>query len=284
MKINIVKAKRVLIKSGLPASDWVINPYNGCTFGCAYCYAAQIARWNHKSEKWGTFLDVKENAPEVLRKDLDRLAKKSNLKNFGSIFLSSVTDPYVGHEAKYKITRGCLEVLADFGYLGSIAIQTKSPLVLRDIDVLKKLKRVTVGFTVTSLDDKVSRFLECNAPLASMRLKALEKLHEEKISTYAFVGPILPYFLSDLQKIHKLLDRLEKAGVREVWVEHINLNAKIRGRLYSYLRENAPELEAHFEAANSVEYRHKTDMMVQNAMKGRKLTLGYGKVIFHEKN
>jgi len=141
-KINLIKAKSILIKSGLPGSDWVINPYNGCLFGCMYCYAAQIARWKHPDEEWGTYLDVKINAPELLKKQLEKLKKKFSKKDFGFIFLSSVTDPYVGMEAKYKITRKCLQVLADFDYQGGIGIQTKSPLVTRDVDLLKKLRSV----------------------------------------------------------------------------------------------------------------------------------------------
>jgi len=126
-KINEITAKSVFTKSGLPGSDWVINPYNGCLFGCMYCYAAQIARWKHPTEQWGSYLDVKLNAPEVLARELTALEKRRNTKDFGSVFFSSVTDPYVGLEAKYRLTRKCLQVLADFGYQGLVAVQTKSP-------------------------------------------------------------------------------------------------------------------------------------------------------------
>src|SRR3990172_6515096 len=104
-----------------------------------YCYAAQIARWKHPQEEWGTYLDVKVNAPELLNSELGHLEKRFDSKDFGSVFFSSVTDPYNGMEAKYKLTRKCLEVLADFGYLGTVSILTKSSLVLRDIDILKRL-------------------------------------------------------------------------------------------------------------------------------------------------
>ena len=107
-KINELQAKSVFTKSGLPASDWVINPYNGCLFGCMYCYATQIARWKHPTEQWGSYLDVKLNAPEVLARELTALEKRRNTKDFGSVFFSSVTDPYVGLEAKYRLTRKCL--------------------------------------------------------------------------------------------------------------------------------------------------------------------------------
>lgn len=282
-KINLITAKTIFTKSGLPGSDYVINPYNGCLFGCMYCYAAQIARWKHPNEVWGTYLDVKTNAPELLRKELAGLEKKLKMKDFGSVFFSSVTDPYVGMEAIYKITRACLEVLADFGYGGPIAIQTKSPLVTRDIDVLKRLKNVSVGFTVTTLDDAVSRFLEVNAPPVSSRIQALKTLHEAGIPTYAFIGPILPHFINNEKKIVELLDTLEHVGVKEVWFEHINLSPAIKGRLYSFLRKQSPELLPEFEKADTEEYRKTMEKVIHKAMEGRNLKVGLGKVIYHKK-
>ena len=109
--------------------------------GCMYCYAAQIARWNHPNEVWGSFLDVKINAPELLKKELDRLEKKFNKKDFGFIFFSSVTDPYTGVEAKYQLTRKCLQVLVDFGYQGQVVLQTKSGLITRDCQSLSLVYR-----------------------------------------------------------------------------------------------------------------------------------------------
>lgn len=282
-KVNLVEAKSIFTKSGLPGSDWVINPYNGCLFGCMYCYAAQIARWKHPEEEWGTYIDVKVNAPELLKMELEKLYKKFKTENFGSVFFSSVTDPYVSVEAKYKLTRKCLEVLADFGYEGIITIQTKSPLVIRDIDILKRLKKTSVGFTITSLNDNVSRFLEVNAPSISLRLRALADLNKQGIHTYAFVGPILPYFISNKQNINQLLDRLCETGVKEIWFEHINLNPKIKARLYQYLKKENPALIAEFEKADIEEYRNKLDKIIHTAMQDRELKMGLGKVIYHKK-
>jgi len=283
LKLNIIEAKSIFTKSGLPGSDWVINPYNGCLFGCMYCYAAQIARWKHPNEVWGTYLDVKTNAPELLKKELTNLEKRLKTKNFGSVFFSSVTDPYVGMEAKYQLTRKCLEILADFGYEGNISIQTKSPLVTKDIDILKRLKDIAVGFTVTTLDDKVSRFLEVMAPPVSARIQALKKLHDEGIPTYAFIGPILPHFVNSEEKINELLDKLQEVGVTEIWFEHINLNPKIKARLFNFLRKESPELITEFENADTEEYRDKLEKIIHKAMNGRGLKMGLGKVIHHRK-
>lgn len=281
MKINLIEAKTILTKSGLPGSDWVINPYNGCLFACMYCYAAQIARWKHPNEVWGSYLDVKLNAPELLKVELKKLEKRFGKKDFGSIFFSSVTDPYVGLEVKYQLTRKCLMALADFDYQGTIAIQTKSPLVTRDIDILKKLKHVSVGFTVTTLNDKVSRFLETKAPPVSARIKALRQLHQAGIATYTFIGPILPHFTGNIEKINQLLDKLQEVGVKEVWFEHINLNSGIKGRLYQYLRKERPNLIPEFDRANTQEYRLELEKVIARSLKGRNIKMGLGKVIHH---
>jgi len=225
-KINEIRAKTILTKTALPGCDYVVNPYNGCQFACMYCYAAQIARWKHPGEEWGSYLDVKINAPELLKKELPKISD--------TIFFSSVTDPYTGLEAKYQLTRKCLKVLVDADYQGKISLQTKSPLVTRDIDLLKKLKNVSIGFTVTTLDDQVSRFLEVAAPPVSARLEAIKKLTAVGISTYAFVGPVLPHFVKNKKEINNLLDALQNAGVKEVWFEHLHLVGSVKTRLMDY--------------------------------------------------
>lgn len=297
IKIREIKAKTILSPSKLPASDWSINPYSGCSFGCMYCYVAAMGRWNHPEEEWESYVDVKVNAPEILKVELDKLEKKilkssdsscltdqnDKAKDFGSIFFSSVTDPYQGAEAKYEITRKCLQVLIEFGYEGKIAIQTKSPLVTRDIDLLKKLKNVEVGFTITSLNDETSRFLEVMAPNISQRLEALEKLNKAQIKTYAFVGPMLPYLWKNELDFNKLLDKLEKTGIKKIWFEGINLNTKIRERLYKYLGENNSELIIDFEKSKNSDYRERIDKMVKRRLKGRRVKMGFEKVIWHGK-
>ena len=285
LKIREIEAKSILIKSGLPAADWVINCYNGCLFGCMYCYAAQIARWKHPNEEWGSYLDVKINAPELLKIELEKLSRRrpSSRYDFGSIFFSSVTDPYVGMEAKYKLTRQCLQVLIDFGYQGQVSILTKSPLVTRDIDLFKKLKNIEVGMTITGLDDKVSRFLEVKAPPVTARVKALQELAKNGVNTYAFVGPLVPYFINNEEKIKKIVDKLESVGVKEIWFEHLNLNPKIKSRLYEYLKKESPELIPEFEKTDTEEYREKLNEIIYRQMKERKMKMGYKEVIYHKK-
>lgn len=282
MEIKEIKAKSVLTKSKLPDSDWVVNPYVGCQFGCQYCYAAFIGRWKYPGKEWGSFLDAKINAPEVLRQELVKLEKRFGKKDFGTIFFSSVTDCYQGMEAKYKLTRQCLEALVEFGYQGEVSILTKSPLVTRDVDILKKLN-ISVGLTITALDDEVSRFFEVLAPPASIRLRALKKLNDEGIRTYVFVGPALPHLVSDPEKLDGLLIRLKEAGAREIYVEGINLATKIKERLYKYLREKNPALISAFEQMKTPEYRQQLNQIVRASLARAGLKLIGGEVIFHKK-
>lgn len=280
MKIEEIKAKTILAQSRLPGVDWAVNPYVGCQFGCKYCYAIFITKWKHSDEKWGEFLDVKINAPELFKKELERLEKRYKSRDFGSIFFSSVTDPYTSQEARYQLTRKCLAVLVGFGYKGEVSILTKSPLVVRDIDLLKKLDS-EVGITVTTSDDQVVRFLEGKAPSASVRIKALKKLCDEGVPVYAFVGPLLPYFTVREEKLRELFGKLKEAGVKELFIEHINLSPRIKERLYGYLREQNPKLIPYFKKAETEVYRNKLAKIIYPILEETGLRLIGGGILYH---
>ena len=130
MVLNEIKAKNILSKSGLPGVDFAINPYVGCLHSCVYCYARFIKKFTKHKEPWGEFCDIRINAPELLKKEVGKIPSNS------SIFISSVTDPYQPLEKKYQLTRKILEILA--GYNFKVSILTKSNLVLRDLDILKR--------------------------------------------------------------------------------------------------------------------------------------------------
>lgn len=223
-----IEAKTLIQKSKTPSNDYVINPYTGCVLGCAYCFASFAGRQFGRSVKeWGDYLYVKKNAVELAREELARMPE---LKRRGTMLLSSVTDPYQGHETKYRLTRGILRELTGIGYPGLVRILTKSPIVTRDIDLLTSLPRAEVGMTVTTADDKVSRRLEVRAPLASRRLRTLAELREAGIPAFAFVGPLLPHFAARPELLDHLFGQLADAGVTEVFMEHVNLKRYIRER------------------------------------------------------
>ena len=181
--IREVRVKNILTKTGIPGFRYCINPYTGCSHACRYCYATFMKRFTGHSEPWGSFVDVRINAAEVLRKQLKR-AKR------GAVILSSVTDPYQPAEMRYMMTRKCLDVLELFQL--PINILTKSPLVVRDLDILSRLNEVSVGLTITSDDDDVRKLFEPEAPPVSERIEALKKLCMAGIETYVFIGPVLP--------------------------------------------------------------------------------------------
>ncbi|MBL7169601.1 MAG: radical SAM protein [Candidatus Aenigmarchaeota archaeon] len=204
MKVSEIKCNSYLTKTNLPDADYVINPYIGCQGACVYCYARFMKRFTGHKEEWGKFVDVKVNCPEKLEKEIKR-AKK------GRIFFSSVCDPYQPLEKKYKLTRRVLEILSNYDFF--VAVQTKFSLVLRDIDILKKLgNNVAVGFTITSLDENVRKRFEPFSSPVKDKINALKKLHKEGIATYVFVGPIFPHF-TDLpkifEKLYKFVDDFE---------------------------------------------------------------------------
>lgn len=147
-RIKEIEAKSILTKSGIPGVDYCINPYVGCFHACKYCYATFMKRFTGHTEAWGSFVDVKVNAPDVLQKQLKNKVK-------GRVMVSSVTDAYQPIEAKYKLTRKCLEILLQNQF--PVDILTKSPLVLRDLDLIKKFKDIEVGVTITTNDDKIRK-------------------------------------------------------------------------------------------------------------------------------
>jgi DNA repair photolyase len=211
MGINKVQAKSILNKTGIPGFDYAINPYTGCTHGCVYCYARFMKRLTGHTEQWGTFLDAKVNAREVLERQLKR--KQGLLK--GGVFLASVTDPYQPAESSFQLTREILEVLLE--YQVPVSILTKSDLVLRDIDLLRQFEECSVGLSLMTVDEGVARRFEPRAPAPMRRIEALRELKEHDISTYAFVSPYLPR-LSNIEHLMEALD----GAVDEVGIEALN--------------------------------------------------------------
>jgi len=181
MKIREIKAKSILSKSQV--YDYALNPYVGCQHGCVYCYAKFMKRFTGHRERWGEFVDVKTNAPELLSLEVKK-------KRVGRVWVSGVCDPYQPLEKKYMLTKRCLAILVENGW--PFTVQTKSPLVLRDIGIVKRSKDAEVGFTITTADERIRKLFEPGAPPSKRRIEALAKLHLEGIRTFAMVAPILP--------------------------------------------------------------------------------------------
>lgn len=279
MQIQEIEARSVLVPSKLPDADYVVNPYTGCEFGCLYCYASFMGRFvNESTANWGNYVYVKINAVSVFE---DELRRWSPERRTASLLLSSVTDPYHGVESTYRLTRGILEVLARETYPGRVSILTKSPLVLRDVDVLQRIPQVTVGMTVTTTDDQLSRFLEVRAPLASRRLKTLQQLHAAGLPTYAFVGPLLPHFRYQPALLDALFASLAAAGVQSVYVEHLNLKPYSKQRLWQTLQHASAEVQAVYSDASTTVHRQALHDMVVELLGKYKLRLILAEVLYH---
>ncbi len=216
--IQEVHVRSALSKSNIPGMKFCVNPYVGCSHACTYCYATFMKRFTGHLEPWGSFIDVKIEVPEILRRQLRRAAR-------GTVMLSSVTDPYQPVEAKYKLTRKCLEALAQFQF--PVNILTKSPLVTRDIDIISTMKDASVGLTITTDNDDMRKLFEPGAPSIASRIEALKKLHEAGITAYVFIGPVLPMDPESLAgKINPY--------VHSILIDRMNYISKTRGLYTKY--------------------------------------------------
>jgi len=234
MFINEVKCKSILIKSGVSVIDYAINPYYGCAHKCQYCYAVFMKKFTGHTEPWGDFVDVKVNAPEVLARQLTRLKKRSRI-SFGT-----VCDPYQPLELKYQITRQCLEILKPYRH--SLSILTKSTIVVRDIDILSRLHKLRVSFTITTMDEQVRKIFEPGAPSTEQRFKALRTLSHSGIRTSVFVAPVLP-FLSDSEKnLCGIFKTAKVHGAEYVMFDTLNPYPKVWRNIRRLVKTSFPEI------------------------------------------
>jgi DNA repair photolyase len=233
MKIKELKASSIITKSNLPEADYVINPYIGCMHACVYCYARFMKRFTGHTEDWGMFVDVKINAPELIP------IKSIKYKN-KSVFISSVTDAYMPLERKYKITREVLKKLIPLQ--PNLGVQTKSDLIIRDIDLFKQFKNCEVGLTITTLNDSLRQEIEPLTSSIQKRIQAVRELKEAGLRTYIFIGPILPE-LTDWKKI--ILET--KKYVDFYMLENLNVSGGLWKPVKRWLEEKRPELLSRYE-------------------------------------
>ena len=195
--IEEVQAKSILNPTGgfLATYTHSLNAYQGCAFGknsCPYCYVRAMPVQRFSGKPWGDWVKAKMNAPELLRQDLEKAKRKGE---FGSlrIFMSTATDPYQGAESRLKLTRGLLEVFADSGEFGLLVVQTRSPLVERDADLLAQLgNRLWLSLTIETNRDEVRRQITPASPSIERRLLTLERMKLAGVRVQAAISPMLP--------------------------------------------------------------------------------------------
>lgn len=219
IKITEIKAASIVTPSKLPSSDFVINPYIGCTHACKYCYANFMKKFSgHNNEEWGSFVDIKVNAVEKLK-----------IKP-GIITIGSVTDPYQPVEKKYQLTKRILEKLIP--HQPKLYIMTKSPLVTRDIELIKQFKECTVSISIAMLDNDLRKLFEPRTASIESRIETIKLLNSAGIKAVTFVSPIMPYVTNWAEIVSKTKDFSS-----EFWFENLNMYPSIRNNIYSCLAQ-----------------------------------------------
>ena len=224
MVIKDIETRSVLTKSNLPVSDYSVNPYVGCTHACIYCYASFMKRFTNHPEPWGEFLDVKR-WPKIA--DPHKYDGKE-------LFIGSVTDPYNPQEEKYLRTRALLEQLR--GSRVKISVQTKSDLVLRDLDLIKTFHDIRVGFSINTLDESFKDDMD-KAVSIERRLTAMKELHDAGVRTTCFISPIFP----GITDVTAIIDRV-KDQCNLIWLENLNLRGSFKSAIMDYIRKRHPQL------------------------------------------
>ena len=227
--IKRIQVKDVMTKSNSPIGGYCVNPYVGCTHGCKYCYASFMKRFTGHTEEWGSFIDVKEWEPI---KNLDKYKGEH-------IIIGTVTDGYLPQEAEYKNTRKLLEQLV--GVDAELLICTKSDLVTRDLDLLKKFDKVTVSWSINTLDEDFRNDMDDSASI-ERKLKAMKEVYDAGIRTVCFISPVFPG-ITDFKKIFELV----KNQCDLIWLENLNLRGGFKGKIMDYIKEKHPDLYPLYE-------------------------------------
>jgi DNA repair photolyase len=254
--VNEIQVKSILNKHKRRddwfLDDYSVNPYEGCSFNCIYCYI----RGSKYGESMAKTLSVKVNSPELLEKELSRRARKGE---YGIIALSSSTEPYMPIEEKLKLTRKLLEIILKYKF--PIHVLTKSKLVLRDLDLLKEIDKnavlpsdlkpklkhgAIISFSVSTLDEKLAKVLEPGAPAPKERLETMKKCREEGFLTGVCYIPVLPLISDTEERLDEMIKVAKDHGADYVLVGALTLfgngPADCRTLYYKFLERYFPEL------------------------------------------
>ncbi|MEZ0244747.1 MAG: PA0069 family radical SAM protein [Sphingomonas sp.] len=237
--VTVEKAKTIITRNNSPdiGFDRSINPYRGCEHGCIYCFARPSHAYHDLSPglDFETRLFAKPDAPRLLREELGKRGYMCRAIAFGTN-----TDPYQPIEAEWRITRGCIEVLAECNH--PLTITTKSDRVTRDIDLLAPMAAkglAAVMISVTSLDPKVAMTVEPRAPHPEKRLAAIRKLTDAGIPTFLSMSPIIPAITD--HEIEHIMERAAEAGARAAFFLPVRLPWEVAPLFRAWLEEHFPD-------------------------------------------
>ncbi|NJD27371.1 MAG: radical SAM protein [Chloroflexi bacterium] len=225
--------------------NWSLNPYMGCAHQCTFCYVRAFEKRADRpsDDRYGTSIRVKTNVVEVLRRELARKSWRGEV-----IAIGAATDPYQPAEGRYRLTRGCLEVLAERA--NPFSIITRGPMVVRDVDVLAEASlraKVSVTFSVPTLDDRIWRLTEPNTAHPRQRLRALARVREAGVEAGIGMAPILPGLSDRPELMADVVKAARDAGAGFVWTNLLYLRSGTREHFLSNLARDWPELVPTYE-------------------------------------
>jgi DNA repair photolyase len=226
---SYVNCKTALSLSRLPGLFYSLNPYFGCEHGCVYCYSRSVFRDRELALSWGRFAKAKSNILDVLSHEVKR-------KPPMVVGVSTVTDPYQPFESRLQLTRRCVEMLSRHRF--PISIQTKSALVLRDLDLIKP-DSFDVGITLTTMDSSLARRLEPRASLPDARANVLEELASRGVKTWIFLGPIIPYVNDREESISQIIEVASKTKSRLLF-DKLNLRPWVLESIRPFMESERP--------------------------------------------
>ena len=229
---------------GMPFG-WSLNPYMGCAHRCTFCYVRAFeARADRPADdRYGTSIRVKTNVAEVLRRELARASWERE-----PVAIGAATDPYQPAEGRYRLTRACIEALADAA--NPFAIITRGPLIVRDLDVLVAAARVadvSVTFSIPTLDEEIWRRTEPGTAPPRQRMRALKRLVDAGIRTGVGMAPILPGLTDRPELLAEVVRAARAAGATGIWSNLLYLKPGTREHFLDALERDWPELLPEYE-------------------------------------
>ena len=219
--------------------SWSLNPYMGCAHRCTFCYVRAFERRADRpsDDRYGSSIRVKVNVADVLRRELARPSWQGE-----TVAIGAATDPYQPAEGRYKLTRACLEALRDAS--NSFSLITRSPMIVRDLDVLVEAARraeVGVVFSVPTLEEEVWRRTEPGTPPPHRRLEALKELVDAGIKAGVGMAPILPGISDRPEQLEAVVRAARKAGATSIWANLLYLRPGTREHFLEALAHDWPE-------------------------------------------
>ena len=254
--------------------SWSINPYRGCSHGCSFCYARATHTFlgMKADESFQHHILVKANAAEALDTQLSKLKRKVNgdlrevANRVGLVAIGTATDPYQPIEGKARLTRECLKILAKYHI--PTAITTRSPLILRDLDVLREMNITSINVSVNTLNHDVYKRLEAASPPPRRRLEVVQALVENGLSAGIFIAPILPYLTDFTVDLDTLITSAKAHRAQYAIPSVLRLSPEVKVWYFRILQEQYPHLlpaYAKLYANSSYPGRHYVDPVMKRA-------------------